>query len=219
MNDRLNRSFYRETVRDSGSSNGKVVRQSGGQGVYAHVQVTISALARGQGTVLAWNAGPNIPAKFVPAVLDGIHMAMNAGILAGLELTDVQISVDDGSYHDVDSTMDAFREAADNAVTEAIRQARPIILEALSKVTVTVPSKFIDFVEARMKSRGATTKTMSSETAYQILTVTIRTPDVNNLILEVLENIEGGARIFVASAGFRPRPEPPEAVEQWVVRG
>ena len=219
MNDGLNRSFYRETVRDSRSADGKVVRQRDGKGEYAHVQVTVRGLTRGHGTALAWNAGPNIPVKFAPSVLEGIHLAMNTGVLAGLELADVHISVDDGSYHDVDLTKDAFREAADKAVTEAIRQARPIILEALSKVTATVPEKFIDLVEARMKSRGATTKTASSETAFQILAVTIPTLDVNNLIVEVLENSEGGARIVVRSAGFGPRPEPPETVEQWVGRG
>src|SRR5579863_1644672 len=187
MNDGLNRFFHRETVRDSGSADGKVVRQFGNQGVYAHVQVTVAALTRGQGKVLAWNAGPNIPAKFAPAVLEGIHGATNAGVLAGLELTDIHISVDDGSYHDVDSTMDAFREAAGKAVAEAIRQARPLILEALSKVTVSVPAKFIDVVEARMNSCGATTRITSSETAHQVLAVSIPTPDVINLIAEVLE--------------------------------
>jgi elongation factor G len=218
MNDGFDRRFYRGTVRASGSADEKVVRQLGGKGEYAHVRVAVRALTRGQGAVLAWKAGSNIPAKFAPAVLEGIYAVMNAGVLGGLELTDVHISVDDGSYHDVDSTMDAFREAAETAVTEAVRQAGPIVLEELSLVTITVPTHFVDPVETRLNSLGATTKTTSSETAFQIITASIPMADANKLIAGALEISEGGATISSASAGFRPRPEPPETVEQWVVR-
>jgi elongation factor G len=218
MNDRLNRSIYRETVQGSGTADGRVVRQRGGKGVYAHVRVTIRALSLGQGIVVVWNAGSNIPAKFAPAVLEGIRQATNAGVLAGLELTDVHISVDDGSYHDVDSTLNAFREAAEKAATEAMRQARPVILEAVSLVTARVSVKFVDSVEAVMNSRGGQIKATPSETPYRILTASMPTFDVNSLIAEVLQVTEGDASISSASAGFRPRPDPPETVEQWVVR-
>jgi elongation factor G len=79
MNNGLNRFFYRETVQDSGIGEGKVIRQRGGFGVYAHVRVAVRGLSRGQGTIFAWNAGLNIPAKFAPAVSQGIQDAMNAG--------------------------------------------------------------------------------------------------------------------------------------------
>jgi elongation factor G len=123
MNSGLNRSFYRETVQDSGVGEGKVIRQRGSSGVYAHVRVEVRPLNRGHGTVLAWNAGLNIPAKFVAAVMQGIQDAINDGVLAGLEVTDVCAAVEDGSYHEEDSTADAFREAAEKAVKEAIRQS------------------------------------------------------------------------------------------------
>jgi elongation factor G len=126
MNDGLNRSFYRETVRDRGSADGRVVREFGGESVYAHVQVTVRALERGQGIVFAWNAGSNIPVKFAPAVLEGIHKAASAGVSEKFELSDIHISVDDGSYHDVDSTLDAFREAAEKQQSK--RSGSPIRL-------------------------------------------------------------------------------------------
>src|SRR2546426_1071684 len=103
MNSGLSRSFYRETVQDSGVGEGKVIRQRGTSGVYAHVRAEVRPLNRGQGTVLAWNAGLNIPAKFVAAVMQGIQDAINDGVLAGLEVTDVCASVEDGSYHEEDS--------------------------------------------------------------------------------------------------------------------
>ncbi len=218
MNNGLDRSFYRETVQDSGFGDGKVIRQRRGIGVYAHVRVEVRALSPGQGTVLAWNAGLNIPAKFAPAVTQGIHDAMNAGVCAGLEVTDVWASVVDGSYHEEDSTADAFREAAGEAAAEAIRQARPVILEALSLVTVTVPLDFAEAVEATVASYGGEARTTPSETTARTLSSSLPASNVSKLIPELLQISRGHASISIRSAGFRPRPEPPDTVEQWVVR-
>jgi hypothetical protein len=82
MRSELNRLFHQETVQDSGVADGKVVRQRGGIGSYAHMQVEVRPLSRGQGRILAWNAGLNIPAEFVPAVLQGIQDTLHAGVLA-----------------------------------------------------------------------------------------------------------------------------------------
>jgi elongation factor G len=218
MNDGLNRSFYRETVQDSGVGDGKVIRQRNGIGVYAHVRVAVRALSRGQGTIFAWNAGLNIPAKFAPAVSQGIQDVMNAGVSAGLELTDVSVSIEDGSYHEEDSTADAFREAAEKGVIEAIRQARPVILEALSLVTITVPANFVEVAESTVTSHGGQARTTRSETPSQTLAASIRASDVSSLIVELLQISDGRASISSTSAGFRPRPEPPDTAEQWVAR-
>ena len=115
MNTELNRSFYRETVQQSGVGDGKVIRQRNSIGVYAHVRAQIRPLNRGEGTIFAWNAGLNIPAKFVHAVSQGIQDAMTLETSTGFELTDVLLSVEDGSYHEEDSTANAFREAAEKA--------------------------------------------------------------------------------------------------------
>jgi len=152
------------------------------------------------------------------AVLEGIHEVMDAGVLADLELTDLYISIDDGSYHELDSTVDAFREAAREAVTAAVRQAGPMILEALSQVTVTAPASLIDSAEALVKSHGGRSEITASQMAKRRLTTTIPAGGVNRLIAEVLQIGEGIVSISSASAGFRPRSEPPEAVEEWVVR-
>jgi elongation factor G len=216
MNDGLNRSFYRETVQNSGVGDGKVIRQRGGIGVYAHVRVAVRALDRGDGSVFAWNAGLNIPAKFVPAVSQGIQDAMNAGVSAGLEVTDVYASVEDGSYHEGDSTADAFREAAEKAATEAVRQARPVILEALSLVTITVPANFVETVEETVVLHGGEARETTSEAPSRTLSASLPASNVSNLIAELLQISDGHASISSRSAGFRLRPEPPDTVEQWV---
>jgi elongation factor G len=97
MTSQFIRFLHRETVQNSGVADGKVIRQRGGFGVYAHIQIEVRALNRGQGTMVAWNAGLNIPAEFVPAVLQGIQDTMNTGVLAELELRDISVSVQDGS--------------------------------------------------------------------------------------------------------------------------
>jgi elongation factor G len=216
MNDGLSRFFYRETVQDSGVGDEKVIRQRGGVGVYAHVQVAVHALSRGQGMELAWNAGLNIPHRFAAAVVRGLQDALNSGVLAGLELTDVYASVENGSYHEEDSTADAFREAAAKATTKALRGARPLILEALASVSITVPKEFIEVVETTVASHHGQATTMRSEAPLQSVTTDLPAVHLIELMAELLRITEGHARISTATAGFRPRPEPPDTIEEWV---
>jgi elongation factor G len=157
------------------------------------------------------------PAKFAPAVTQGIQDAMNAGVSAGLELTDVCVSVEDGSYHEQDSTADAFREAAEKAATEAMRQAGSVILEALSLVTITVPANLVEAVEATTALHGGEARA-TSETPSRTLAAGLPASNVSNLIAELLQISDGQASISSRSAGFRPKAEPPDTVEQWVVR-
>jgi elongation factor G len=218
MNNGLSRSFYRETVRDSGVADEKIIRQRGGMGVYAHVRVAVHALSRGQGTEFAWGAGLNIPARFASSVIQGLQDAMDSGVLAGLEMTDVHASIESGSYHEEDSTADAFREAAEKATAEALRRAHPIILEALSSVSITVPEEFIAAVEATVASYHGQVATTQSETPLQSVKARLPASHAGDLIAELLRISDGHARISIAPAGFRPKPEPPDTIEQWVAR-
>jgi elongation factor G len=218
MNSELNRTFYRETVQQSGVGDGKVIRQRNSIGVYAHVRAQIRPLNRGEGKIFAWNAGLNIPAKFVHAVSQGIQDAMTRETSTGFELTDVLVSVEDGSYHEEDSTASAFREAAEKAAREAILQASPIVLEALSSVTITVPEHFVAASEATISSHeGRVSATPASKLESRTLEAILSSSNLNNLIAELLRISGGRARISTCDAGFRPRLEPPDE-EQWVVR-
>jgi elongation factor G len=212
-----NRRFYRETVLGRGIGDVKIARVRDSIGVYAHVRVAIRPLSRGQGTIFEWNAGLNIPAKFANAVSQGVQDAIAAGKLGGFELTDVCVAVQDGSYHQEDSTAEAFREAAEKAVREATLQAGPIILEALSSVTITVPEEFVAAIEAIVKSSGGQPSTRP-EIQSGAITASVPSSDLRDFVGELLRISGGQARISIGSAGFRPRPEPPDEVEQWVVR-
>jgi elongation factor G len=126
-------------------------------------------------------------------------------------LTDISVSVQDGSYHDIDSTADAFREAARTALTEAIQQARPIILEALSLVTVVAPLSLIQAVEVAVTSYGGQPKTISSDPSSRTITASLQASNMGKLITELLRNSDGRVNISSRSGGFRARPEPPDS--------
>jgi elongation factor G len=123
---------------------------------------------------------------------------MNAGVSAGLELIDVQASVEDGSYHETDSTADAFREAAERAVAEAIRQAGPLLLEAMSSMTITTPVNSVEAVQATVDLHGGVITATSSETLSRTLTASLPASKVSKLITELLQISEGHA--FQAAA-------------------
>jgi elongation factor G len=216
MNSELSRLYYRETIQGSGVGEGKVIRRRGGIGVYANVRVAVCALKPGEGTAFIWKAGSAMPAEFAPAIFEGIQGALHSGVLAGLEVTDICTAIEDGSYHEVDSTADAFREAAEIAVTEAIRKASPIELEAVSTVTVSVPDVLSESVELTLASRGGRAKVLPSEHEIKSFSAIVLSEKLSELIAELLRVSSGSAQISSCSAGFRPRPDPPDTIEQWV---
>jgi len=205
MNTGLNRAFYRETVQGRGVADGKVTPQPDGAGAYAHVRVAVDALSRGRGNVLSWNARSTIPAEFAPAVLQGIDYVMTAGVLAGLPLIDVQISIADGSYHEEDSTRDAFRQAAQEALTAALLQAQPLLLESYSTLSVIVPAKLATVVQTVIGSESR--QAVQSETHLYAINAGIATAELNELIRKVLVVTSGVGQITCTHAGFRPAPE------------
>ena len=118
---------YRETISGEAEAQGKYIRQTGGRGQYGDVWLRVKSGERGSGFAFL-NAlkGGAIPQEFVPAIEKGVREALDRGIVAGFTLTDLEVTVFDGSYHDVDSSEAAFKIAASMALQEAAKQAKPI---------------------------------------------------------------------------------------------
>jgi elongation factor G len=216
MSGSLNRTFHRETVVGSGVGDERVVRQREGTRVYAGIQVEVRPLARGKGTGFAWNAGANIPARFAVAVARGVQDAISAGVLAGLELTDVFVSVEDGSYHEEDSTEAAFREVAQKATLAALRQAHPTVLEAISICRATCPKEYASAVDGSFSSVEGEIESAQSELQISSFVVTFPTSRVEQMVQQILSVTNGQARVSIESGAFRPKPEPPDTVNVWV---
>ncbi len=135
---------YKETIKQEAEAEGKYIRQSGGRGQYGHVRLKINPKERGKGfEFIDKIKGGVIPREFIPAVEKGIKESMDKGIVAGYPVMDVEATLYDGSFHEVDSSENAFKIAASIAFQEAAKRANPIILEPLMKLEVIVPSEFL----------------------------------------------------------------------------
>ncbi|GIW65335.1 MAG: elongation factor G [Candidatus Parcubacteria bacterium] len=145
---------YKETITAESQAEGKYIRQSGGRGQYGHVWLKIKPLERGKGFVfIDAIKGGIIPSEFIPAVEKGVKEAMDKGVIAGYPVVDVEVTLYDGSFHEVDSSELAFKIAGSIAFQEAARQAKPVILEPIMKVQVTIPQEFMGEITGDLNSR------------------------------------------------------------------
>ena len=144
---------YKETIRGNADVENKYARQSGGHGQYGHVKIRIEPNpGKGYEFVNAITGGA-IPKEFIPAVDQGIQGAMMAGVLAGYPVVDTKVTLYDGSFHEVDSSELAFKIAGSMAFKDAMNKAKPVILEPIMKVNVTVPEEYLGDVMGDLNSR------------------------------------------------------------------
>lgn len=146
---------YRETIRKTVTDvEGKFVRQSGGKGQYGHVVFTIEPQEPGKGfEFVDAIKGGVVPREYIPAVEKGVIEALNTGVLAGYPVVDVKTTLTFGSYHDVDSSEQAFKMAAIFGFKEGCRKASPVILEPMMAVEVETPEDYAGNVMGDLSSR------------------------------------------------------------------
>ena len=131
---------YRETVKGKSKAEGRFVRQSGGSGQYGVCEIELEPLEIGQGFIFENKVvGGAIPKEYIPAIEKGVREAMLSGVQAGYPVVDVKVTVVHGSYHDVDSNENAFKQAGILAFKEAMKKANPVIKEPIMHVEVTTP--------------------------------------------------------------------------------
>jgi len=145
---------YKETITRPAETETKFVKQSGGRGQYAHVELEIEPNERGKGNeVVSKIVGGVIPKEYIPAVIKGIEEGLTTGVLAGYPLVDTKVKIVFGSYHEVDSSELAFKICGSMAIKEAARKAAPIILEPIMKVDATSPEACIGDVLGDLNRR------------------------------------------------------------------
>lgn len=145
---------YKETLSGNADVDNKYAKQSGGRGQYGHVKIRVYPRDPGAGFEFK-NAivGGAIPKEYIPKIEDGIREAMQNGPLAGYQVVDVGVELYDGSYHEVDSSEMAFKIAASMAFREAAKKAKPVLLEPIFKIEVTVPEEYMGDVIGDISSR------------------------------------------------------------------
>ena len=145
---------YKETIRKKINHETKYKRQTGGSGQYAHVKITLEPNESGKGyEFVNGTVGGSVPKEYIPAVDAGIQGAMQSGVLAGYPVVDVKVTLYDGSYHEVDSSEMAFKIAGSMAFKEAMREADPVLMEPIMKVSVIVPETYMGDVIGDLNSR------------------------------------------------------------------
>ena len=147
---------YRETVERHAVANHKYARQTGGRGQYGHVVLEVYPVEKGVGFEFVDEIkGGTIPTEYIPAVKKGIEQAMASGVLSGYPVTDVGVRLYDGSFHAVDSSEMAFSIAGSLAFKEAVKKAKPVLLEPMMKTEVIVPDEYLGKVIGDLNTRRA----------------------------------------------------------------
>ncbi|THF63909.1 elongation factor G [Pseudothauera nasutitermitis] len=146
---------YRETIRKSVTDvEGKFVKQSGGRGQYGHVVINLEPSEQGKGyEFVDAIKGGVVPREYIPAVDKGIQDTLPNGVLAGFPVVDVKVTLQFGSYHDVDSNENAFKMAGSMAFKEAMRRASPVLLEPMMAVVVETPEDYMGNVMGDLSGR------------------------------------------------------------------
>ena len=144
---------YRETIKQVGECEGKYIKQSGGRGQYGHVWIKFEPNPDKGYEFVDEIVGGVVPREYIPVVDKGLQEALQSGVLAGYPMIDVKATLFDGSYHEVDSNEMAFKIAASFALKEAKNKCKPVLLEPIMKVDVTVPDEYFGNVMGDLTSR------------------------------------------------------------------
>ncbi len=199
---------YKETIATSGAAQTKFVKQSGGRGQYAHVEIEMEPNERGQGNeVVSKIVGGVIPKEYIPAVIKGMEEGLASGVLAGYPLVDVKAVIVFGSYHEVDSSELAFKICGSMAVKEAAKKCQPTILEPIMKVDVISPDVSLGDVMGDLnRRRGRIMGQESLKGGTQIIHAQVPLSEMFGYSTQLRSLSSGRATYTMEPSHFEPVP-------------
>ncbi len=200
---------YRETVQSQAPvfAEGRHIRQTGGRGQYGHCKITVQAQPRGAGYAFIDDTkGGVIPREFIPAIDRGIQEAMQRGVLAGYPMTDVKVTLLDGSYHDVDSSELAFKIAGSLAFQDGARRARLVLLEPVMSVEVVTPEEFMGDVIGDLSARRGKIIKLDSRPGVQIIDAEVPLATMFGYATDLRSGTQGRATFTMQFAHYAPVP-------------
>ncbi|HHW89469.1 MAG TPA: elongation factor G [Clostridiales bacterium] len=160
---------YRETIKKTSVAEGKHKKQSGGHGQYGHCKIMFEPYYDGDFLFEETIVGGSVPKQYIPAVEKGLLESINRGVLAGYPVVNIKCTLQDGSYHDVDSSEMAFKIAASLAFKKGTSEAAPTILEPIYSYKITVPESYLGDIMGDMNRRRGRILGMSLEDGKQII--------------------------------------------------
>ena len=160
---------YRETISQEAECEGKFVRQSGGKGQYGHVWIKFEPNPGKGFEFIDGTVGGSVPGEYIKPVRDGLIDALAGGLRAGYQVIDIKATLFDGSYHEVDSSETAFKVAASMALHAAANKCKPVLLEPIMSLEVTVPMEYMGDVMGHVSSKRGRIEGMEAKGNAQII--------------------------------------------------
>ena len=208
---------YKETITKAMDEDCKYARQSGGKGQYGHVKITIEPNEPGKGyEFINKVVGGAIPKEYIPAVDAGIRGAMQAGVLAGYNVVDVKVTLNDGSYHEVDSSEMAFKIAGSMAFKNAMRKASPVLTEPIMKVTIVTPDDYMGDVMGDVSSRRGSIQSMEPVAGAQQITAFIPLAEMFGYATDLRSRAQGRGVYSMEPSHFA---EVPKSIAEEIING
>jgi elongation factor G len=207
---------YRETAsRPVERVQGRFVRQTGGSGQYGDAVINLYPQEPGAGYAFEDKiVGGKIPKEYIPAVDAGIQEAMGSGVLAGYPVVDVKVQLVEGSYHDVDSSERAFKIAGSMAFKEAMKRAKPILLEPVMAVEVTTPEDYLGDVIGNLNSRRGRIESMNPVGNAQIVKAVVPLSEMFGYATDLRSMSQGRADFTMQ---FERYEEVPQSIAATIV--
>jgi elongation factor G len=199
---------YKETISESARAESRFEKQSGGRGQYAHVVLEAVPLAEGQGKrFINRLSGDVIPKEFISAVEIGVIEALQAGILAGYTVDDIEFSLVGGSYHEVDSSEVAFKVAASMAVKELLEKGKSILLEPIMDIEILSPEEYVGDVIADLNSRRGRVLALEENRESKIIKGTVPLAETFGYATSLRSASQGRASFSMKLKNFAEVPE------------
>jgi elongation factor G len=206
---------YREAIRKPVEQEGKFVKQSGGKGQYGHVWLKLEPNGAGKGfEFVDAIKGGTVPREYIPAVEKGLKEAQNSGVMAGFPVVDVKVTLFDGSYHEVDSSEQAFKMAAIMGFKDGMRKASPVLLEPMMAVEVETPEDYMGDVMGDLNRRRGIIQGMDDLPAGKAIKAEVPLAEMFGYSTDLRSMSQGRATY---SMEFKHYSEAPKNVAETVI--
>jgi elongation factor G len=183
---------YRETIRAKSEADKKFAKQTGGHGQFAHVKIRMEPLPPGSGFVFENDiTGGKIPKEYIKPTEAGMVEALEGGVLAGYPMSDLKVTLYDGSFHEVDSSEMAFKIAGSMALKEAAKKAKPVLLEPIMSVEIVVPDEYMGNVVGDINSRRGRIEGMELRGTTQIIKAMVPLSDMFGYATDIRSRTQG----------------------------
>ncbi len=199
---------YKETITKSTQSEGKFIQQSGGRGQYGHVIIEMAPAKPGEGIKFESKIiGGAIPREYIPSIEEGVEIAAKSGVIMNYPVTDIEVKLIDGSFHEVDSSDLAFKMAGSIAFSGGMRKASPILLEPIMLFEVVTPEEYLGAVVGDLNSRRARIESVAQKSNAKVVKGSVPLSEVCGYATAIRSLTQGRASYTMEPSCYQEVPK------------